>query len=87
MVVNSGNKLRDRPYWHMRDLHDGHTARHDRPRRRADGNDRDDLVGNASTPSLPPGTAPVYPSPPHCNARGLSDLGEYLIRRMIAASR
>ena len=32
---------------------------------------------------LPKGSAPVYPPPPHCNARGLTALGEFLIEQMI----
>jgi hypothetical protein len=31
----------------------------------------------------PPGLTPLYPPPPHCNRRGLTDLGEHLIRRMM----
>jgi hypothetical protein len=30
------------------------------------------------------GTLPVYPSPPTCNTRGLSTLGDHLIKRMAA---
>jgi hypothetical protein len=44
---------------------------------------RDSLVGNGLQVFLPPGAAPVYPAPPHCNLRGLSDLGEHLVRRMM----
>ena len=43
--------------------------------------DHDDLLGNALEPLLPLGAAPVYPRGAHCNARGLTDLGEHLIRR------
>jgi len=32
---------------------------------------------------LPAGATPVYGPPPHCNARGLSPLGEFLIEQMI----
>ena len=32
---------------------------------------------------LPTGTLPVYPPPPHCNQQGLTDLGAYLIEKMI----
>jgi hypothetical protein len=32
---------------------------------------------------VPPGTIPTYPNPPHCNTRGLTDLGRYLERRMM----
>jgi len=30
------------------------------------------------------GTIPTYPPAPHCNTRGLTDLGRHLVRRMIA---
>ena len=33
---------------------------------------------------VPAGSAPVYPPAPNCNTKGLTALGEYLIRRMIA---
>ena len=33
-------------------------------------------------PVLDPGNVPVYGPPPHCNLRGLTNLGEYLIRGM-----
>jgi len=32
---------------------------------------------------IPGGTLPTYPPAPHCNTRGLTDLGRYLERRMI----
>ena len=32
---------------------------------------------------VPPGTIPTYPNPPHCNTRGLTDLGRYVERRMM----
>ncbi len=32
---------------------------------------------------LPTSQLPVYPPPPHCNTRGLTDLGAYLINQMI----
>jgi hypothetical protein len=32
---------------------------------------------------VPSGVVPVYPPAPHCNERGLTDLGEYLLRQMI----
>jgi microsomal dipeptidase-like Zn-dependent dipeptidase len=31
----------------------------------------------------PPGTAPAYPPPPHCNTRGLSQLGDHTVREMM----
>ena len=32
---------------------------------------------------MPSSAAPQYPPAPHCNTRGLTDLGRYLIQRMI----
>jgi hypothetical protein len=31
----------------------------------------------------PPGAFPVYPPPPHCNTRGLTDLGKHVLNGMI----
>ncbi|HEX8104515.1 MAG TPA: hypothetical protein VF533_18000, partial [Solirubrobacteraceae bacterium] len=32
---------------------------------------------------LPSGAAPAYPPPPHCNTRGLTGLGQHVVRRMM----
>ncbi|HTE63269.1 MAG TPA: Coagulation factor 5/8 type domain-containing protein, partial [Solirubrobacteraceae bacterium] len=32
---------------------------------------------------VPPGTTPTYPPAPHCNTRGLTDLGRHVIERMM----
>jgi hypothetical protein len=45
--------------------------------------DRDPLYGNLLQTFGPTGATPLYPAPPHCNSRGLTALGAYLIRRMI----
>jgi hypothetical protein len=39
--------------------------------------------GGLGTFGVPNGVVPVYGPGPHCNTRGLSDLGEYVIRGMI----
>src|SRR4051794_4481584 len=36
-----------------------------------------------ATLGLPSGTAPTYPPAPHCNTRGLTDLGRHAVRRMM----
>ena len=41
------------------------------------------VIGAGLFSFLPKGVAPVYPPPPHCNARGLTPLGEFLIEEMI----
>ena len=77
MVVNSGNKKETNRYWDMR------TCRWARATRSSPALPRDVLIGNGLAALLPPGTAPVYPEPPHCNFYGLSDLGEYVVRQLM----
>lgn len=41
---------------------------------------RDSLVGGLLEVTGASGVAPLYPAGPHCNVRGLSDLGEHVLR-------
>ena len=41
------------------------------------------LMNGPGRALLPSGVLPVYPPAPHCNVRGLTDLGAYLINKMI----
>ena len=41
------------------------------------------VIGAGLSALLPAGATPVYPPPPHCNKRGLTPLGEFLIEEMI----
>jgi hypothetical protein len=42
------------------------------------------LPGQPPPPAVSPTSQfPIYPPPPHCNTRGLTDLGAYLINKMI----
>jgi hypothetical protein len=77
IVVNSGNKQQTNDYWDMRTCKVGEGDK-EQPAL-----PRDVLIGNGLAALLPPGTAPVYPDPPHCNFFGLTDLGEYTVREMI----
>ena len=56
---------------------------HDRPQVTGVGDDRDPLIGATLAQTAGPDSLPIYGPPPHCNARGLTDLGAYLIRRMM----
>ena len=76
-VVNNGNKYETDTYW---DFETCQTTEGDKEQPALP---RDALIGNGLAALLPPGTAPVYPEGPHCNTRGLTDLGEYLVRRMM----
>lgn len=77
VVVNNGNKKETNDYWDMRtcSVGEGDKEQPALP--------RDLLIGNGLAALLPPGTAPVYPEPPHCNFFGLTDLGEYVVRQMM----
>jgi hypothetical protein len=76
-VVNSGNKYETDTFW---DFETCQTTEGDKEQPALP---RDVLIGNGLAALLPPGSAPVYPAGPHCNTRGLTDLGEYLVRRMM----
>ncbi|MBK5220758.1 MAG: Coagulation factor 5/8 type domain-containing protein [Thermoleophilia bacterium] len=41
------------------------------------------IIGTGLVGLLPKGATPLYPPAPHCNARGLTPLGEFLIEQMI----
>jgi hypothetical protein len=82
VVVNAGNRIETGRFWQMGPCEDAHN--HDRPQPTAPGvPDRDQLAGNILNALLPPGAAPLYGQPPHCNALGLSPLGEHLVKRMM----
>ncbi len=82
VVVNVGNRIETGRFWQMGACQDAHN--HDRAQPTAPGvPDRDQLAGNLLHALLPPGTAPLYGEPPHCNALGLSPLGEHLVTRMM----
>jgi Membrane dipeptidase (Peptidase family M19) len=83
VAVNAANFYETGRFWQMQTCSDGHEHVHDRQQETLPGVARDSLVGNGLQVFLPPGAAPVYPAPPHCNLRGLSGLGEHLVRRMM----
>jgi microsomal dipeptidase-like Zn-dependent dipeptidase len=83
VVVNSANFLETGSFWKMQTCPDGFgDGVHDReqyamPR---EVSDRDPLFGAIAKEYGPPVAVPVYPGAPHCNQRGLTDLGELTIR-------
>jgi hypothetical protein len=83
-VTNAGNKYETGHFLAMQTC-TGPTAEHDHDKTQptVPGADRDPLFGNILKTFTQPGDTPVYPAGPHCNARGLSALGAYLVRRMI----
>ena len=83
VIVNNGNKLSTGQYWKMQACN-GPPDEADRQQTGIYDHDHNDLLSNAIESLLPLGVAPVYPRGANCNARGLTDLGEHLIRRMMA---
>src|SRR4051794_16175563 len=81
-VINAGNKESAGSYWSARTctgkLHDNEIYQPD-PQTGAG------LNTLLSAAGLGGGTAPVYPPAPHCNTRGLTDLGKHVVRRMMDA--
>ncbi len=82
VVVNQGNKLSTGNYWKMQAC-DGPAGETDKESPGVYDHDNDDLGSQILEAFLPPGAAPVYPRGAQCNSRGLTVLGEHLIRRMI----
>ena len=81
-IVNEGNKYATGKYWQMQTC-TGPPGANDKEQPTPFQHNTDTLAANAIAENLPPGIAPVYPPPPHCNIRGLTSLGEHLIRRMM----
>ncbi len=80
LAINAANRRQTGRFWQIETC-DGKS--HDKPQEVGPGTGRDALLGKALSLYLPPGLTPIYPAQPHCNVRGLSDLGEHLIRRMV----
>ncbi len=80
IAINAANRRQTGRFWQIETC-DGKS--HDQPQEVGPGTGRDALLGKALALYLPPGVTPIYPAQPHCNVRGLSDLGEHLIRRMV----
>jgi microsomal dipeptidase-like Zn-dependent dipeptidase len=84
-AVNQANKEETGHYWEMQTCDSLATPdSHDRNQIGTQGTGgRDELVGGILNMASPIGAVPVYPDPPHCNAKGLSPLGEHLVRKMM----
>lgn len=81
VVVNNGQKLESNHYWDMKTC-TGPKEESDHEQPTVVHND-DKLIANGLAGLNQGGQSPFYGAPPHCNQRGLTALGEYLIRRMI----
>ncbi|HEX8101091.1 MAG TPA: Coagulation factor 5/8 type domain-containing protein [Solirubrobacteraceae bacterium] len=86
VLTNTANKKSTGHYWAMQTCLNpdpGHNHDEEQSTTAPGVVGRDALAGAIVQMFLPPDQTPVYPEPPHCNAQGLTDLGAYLIRRMM----
>jgi microsomal dipeptidase-like Zn-dependent dipeptidase len=85
VLVNSANFLETGSFWAMEHCEPEQEGVHDREQYAAPEIDRqqqDALFGAIYQLSGPQRVAPVYDSGPHCNQRGLTELGEHLVTAM-----
>src|SRR4051794_13351128 len=82
VVVNGGNRLETGKYWQMQACN-GPKDEEDKQQIGVYNHDEHDIGSNLLEQFLPLGAAPVYPSNSSCNARGLTDLGEHAVRRLM----
>ena len=90
VVVNNGNFIETGKFWQMESCTEADGHAHDRKQYNFhdesgapdEFSGRDALAGGILQMTGTSGAAPVYPQAPHCNVRGLTSMGEYLIRRM-----
>ncbi|HEX8086471.1 MAG TPA: Coagulation factor 5/8 type domain-containing protein [Solirubrobacteraceae bacterium] len=76
VLINAGNKQSAGSYWSARtcqgELHDNEIFQ-----------PSGGFAPLLTAIGLPSGSAPAYPPAPHCNTRGLTDLGKHVVRRMM----
>lgn len=81
LLVNAGNFMQTGTFWNVQPCPG---ADHDSTQPSVPaGGDVNQFLAHLTGPLIGGAPLPLYPAGPHCNARGLTDLGEYLINRMI----
>lgn len=81
LLVNAGNFMQTGTFWNVQSCNG---PEHDstQPSVPIAGN-INQFLSNLTGPLLGGAPLPLYAAGPHCNVRGLTDLGEYLINKMI----
>jgi hypothetical protein len=83
LIVNGGQKLESNHFWDMKTCTTGNPEVSDHEQYSIFSHNDDALAAQVLSLMPPGGQAPIYGPGPHCNTRGLTDLGRYLIQRMI----
>jgi hypothetical protein len=82
VVVNGGNRLATGKFWEMQHC-TGTAEEHDKQQPGVYDHDERDITSNVIEQFLPLGVAPIYPNDSNCNARGLTDLGDHAVRKLM----
>jgi hypothetical protein len=88
VITNSGNFYSTGQFWQLRTCEEDEPHDHQQHNVHDDAGTPDELTGRDALVGLllretgQTGAAPLYGQAPHCNTRGLSDLGEHVIKRM-----
>ena len=82
VVVNGGNRLATGKFWQMQHC-TGPPEEHDKQQPGVYDHDENDILSHVIEQFLPLGVAPVYPNDSNCNARGLTDLGDHAVRKLM----
>jgi microsomal dipeptidase-like Zn-dependent dipeptidase len=83
LIVNGGQKLESNHYWDMKTCNTENPEVSDHEQYTVFSHNDDALAAGVLSLMPPGGQAPLYGPGPHCNTRGLTELGRYLIQRMI----
>ena len=84
IVVNAGNKKETGRFWDMRTCPGTWGPEdNDNPQITTFPHNVDSLIVEGLKNFLPTGQVPAYPPAPHCNWQGLTELGEYLTRKLM----
>ena len=77
-VTNTGNFASTGRFWDLQACHD--PDNHDHSPSGVEVHNDDQVIANGLDALLPGGLLPIYGEGPHCNAAGLTDLGEHAIQ-------
>lgn len=80
-LINSGNRQSSGSFWSARTCEDGELRYNTIETGNAITGELNAALGQLG---VAPGALPSYPPGPHCNTRGLTQLGAHVVRRMIA---
>jgi hypothetical protein len=82
IVVNGGNRLATGKFWQMQHC-TGPPDEHDKQQPGVYDHDENDIMSRVIEQYMPLGVAPIYPTDSNCNVRGLTDLGDFAVRKLM----